>query len=387
MIIQVNDKASWNLFHQVQDTIYKNDPFFIFPIKKEIESILNHKNVVCYVYLEKNGHPVGRIASFFDEEKNKNLAHPLGGIGFFESIDDEKIAAELFKTAENYLQKNGIHIIEGPVNFGERDRFWGLLTEGFYPPLYQENYQPPYYRNFFDRHGYLPFEQIITFKGISAAIPFDRMKAVAQRIRERYPVEIKRLDYNNLDHFAADFAEVYNASFSKFAHFKPLVPSKVAEFMKQAKPIVDAELACIAYFENKPAGFIALYPDINPFLKGLKGELSGWKVIQFLIRKNLARTFNAKGMGFGIHPEYQSKGIFALLLDHLSTPRNVKKYPQMFLAGIRAHNKEIISMYSKMEVEKNRIHHTYRKHLVPGIPFEPFEFLYEYPTNPINYTC
>ena len=378
MIIQVHDKASWNLFHQVQNQVYKNDSKFIFPIKKEIETILSQENAQCFVYLNSDGTPVGRIAAFFDKEKNKSLIHPLGGIGFFECVHDEKIAGELFKTAENYLSEKGIQVIEGPVNFGERDRYWGLLTDGFFPPLYQENYHPEYYRKFFDHHGYKPFEQIITFKGISSAIPFDRMKAVAQRIRERYPVEIKKLDYTHLDQFASDFAEVYNASFSKFAHFKPLVAEKVAEFMKQAKPIVDTELACIAYFENKPAGFIALYPDINPFLKGLKGDLSGWNVIQFLLRKNLARTFNAKGMGFGIHPEYQSKGIFALLLDHLSTPRNVKKYPQMFLAGIRAHNKEIISMYSKMEVEKNRIHHTYRKHLVSGIPFEPFEFMFDY---------
>jgi GNAT superfamily N-acetyltransferase len=379
MIVKVTNQTTWDLFHQVQHTLYASDPNFIFPLKKEIQSILTHEDVACFVCVDSKGKPQGRIAAFYDVVKNKSLNHPLGGIGFFESPDDDQIALSLFEAAEDFLKTKQIQIIEGPINFGERDRFWGLLTEGFFAPLYQENYNPPYYKRLFEKNGFLPFEQIITFKGISTAIPFERMKAVAQRIRERYPVEIKILDYAHLIPFSRDFVEVYNASFSKFAHFKPLIPEKVAQFMKEAKPIVDRELACIAYFEGKPAGFIALYPDINPFLIGLNGDLSGLKGLRFLFKKSMAKSFNAKGMGFGIHPDYQSKGIFALLLDHLSTPRNVKKYPQMYLAGIRAHNKEIISMYSKMEVEKNRIHTSYRKHLVEGIPFEPFEFLYEYP--------
>lgn len=384
MIIEVSDKDSKRLFHQVPFRLYAKDNQYIAPLQHEVEGVFDASiNKVLldgsaqrWVLLNESKQPIGRIAAFVDHQRNKTLDYQLGGIGFFECIDDSKAASNLFDRAFNYLKGFDIDVIEGPVNFGERDRFWGLLVEGFYPPLYQENYNPPFYQRLFEENGFRPFEQVITFKGISKKIPFDRMKAVAQRIRERYPISIKTLDYKHLDQFAKDFVAVYNASFSKFDHFKPLLTHQIIAFLQQAKPVIDKELACIAYFDDQPAGFIALYPDINPFLKFAKGQFNAWTAPIFMLKKKLARQFNAKGMGFGIHPEFQSKGIFALLLDHLSTPRNVRMYPEMYLAGIRAHNKEIISMYSKMEVEKNRIHLTYRKHFNTAIPFEPFEFLY-----------
>ncbi len=384
MIVEVSDRDSKRLFHQVPFHLYAKDDNYIAPLQHEVEGVFDSSvNKVLlegeakrWILLNDHAQPIGRIAAFVDHKRNKTLDYNLGGIGFFECIEDTHAASALFDSAFNFLKGCNIDVVEGPVNFGERDRFWGLLVDGFFPPLYQENYNPPYYQKLFEENGFQPFEQVITFKGISNKIPFERMKAVAKRIRERYPITIKTLDYSQIDQFAEDFVAVYNASFSKFDHFKPLLTHQIIAFLKQAKPIIDKELACIVYFDDQPAGFIALYPDINPFLKFAKGQLNGWTAPIFLLKRKFARHFAAKGMGFGIHPEFQSKGIFALLLDHLSTPRNVRLYPEMYLAGIRAHNKEIISMYSKMEVEKNRIHLTYRKHLNPDIPFEPFEFLY-----------
>jgi GNAT superfamily N-acetyltransferase len=384
MIVEVSNKDSKRLFHQVPFHLYAEDKNYIAPLQHEVEGVFDDTvNKVLlegsakrFVLTDENDQPIGRIAAFVDHKRNKIQDYNLGGIGFFECIDNSQAASTLFETAFNYLKEFDIDVVEGPVNFGERDRFWGLLVDGFFPPLYQENYNPPYYQRLFEENGFQPFEQVITFKGISKKIPFDRMKAVARRIRERYPISIKTLDYSQIDQFAEDFVTVYNASFSKFDHFKPLLTHQIIAFLEQARPIIDKELACIAYFDGQPAGFIALYPDINPFLKFAKGQLNSWTAPIFLLKKKFTRQFAAKGMGFGIHPEFQSKGIFALLLDHLSTPRNVRLYPEMYLAGIRAHNKEIISMYSKMEVEKNRVHLTYRKHFNLAIPFEPFEFIY-----------
>ena len=384
MIVEVSNRDSKHLFHQLPFDLYAKDNNYIAPLHHEVEGVFDvavnkvllEGSAKRFVLLNDRGLPIGRIAAFVDHKRNKALNYHLGGIGFFECIDDSQAATSLFESAFNYLKEFDVDVVEGPVNFGERDRFWGLLVDGFYPPLYQENYNPIYYQRLFEENGFLPFEQIITFKGISNKIPFDRMKAIAQRIRERYPITIKTLNYQQLDQFAEDFVTVYNASFSKFDHFKPLLTHQIKAFLEQAKPVIDKELACIVYFEEQPAGFIALYPDINPFLKFTKGKLNFWTAPLFILKKKMASKFAAKGMGFGIHPTYQSKGIFALLLDHLSTPRNIQLYPEMYLAGIRAHNKEIISMYSKMEVEKNRIHLTYRKHLNTAIPFEPFEFIY-----------
>ncbi|MBK7873896.1 MAG: hypothetical protein IPJ74_26200 [Saprospiraceae bacterium] len=383
-LLEVNNRRTWRLFHQVLKTVYRHMPQYIFPLEKEIENVFDPKSnkafekgeAKCFVLLNDRSKPVGRIAAFIDHARNEGQLHKAGGIGYFECINDEDCADALFKASEDYLKSKGVEIIDGPINFGERDKFWGLLVKGQeFPPLYQENYHPHYYEKFFLEHNYKPFEQILTYKGATKEIPFERLAGVAKRLKERQPVDVKPLDFGNLEPFAHDFSEVYNASFRAFAHFKPISPAQVMKMMEQAKPIADPKIACIAYFEGHPAGFMALYPDVNPYLKHAKGKLNLWTIPIFLWKKNRAKTRIAKGMGFGIHPDYQSKGIFALLMDYLSTERNVHVYPYMCLAGIRTHNHEIRSLYAKLNVEIDRVHVAYRKYLNPAIPYEPFEFI------------
>jgi hypothetical protein len=55
----------------------------------------------------------------------------------------------LFDTAKKWLQENGMQAMDGPINFGENDNFWGLLVEGFTHPSYGMNYNFPYYQGFF----------------------------------------------------------------------------------------------------------------------------------------------------------------------------------------------------------------------------------------------
>jgi len=382
-ILTVDSPKTWRLFFQVAHRIYKHDPNWITPLEMDIRNVFDpEKNTAwkngsarLFVLLDESGVPAGRVAAFIDHEANTSQPYPLGGIGYFECIEQPDYAAALFAEATRYLQSQGAKVIEGPVNFGERDKFWGLLVKGFDPPLYQENYNPPYYQEFFLREGFIPYEQILTYVGDSANISFDRLGAIAKRLKERQPVAVKSLDYDNIDQFAADFAEVYNAAFSGFEHFHPISNALVRNMLIQAKPIADPHIAAIAYYDGHPAGFIALYPDINPLLRHAKGKMNFWTIPIFLLKKKLTKTYNAKGLGFGIHPDYQAKGIFALLIDFLGTARNVQRYPRMCLAGIRTHNHEIRSIYTRLQVDVDRIHVAYRKPLEAGITITPFEFL------------
>lgn len=382
-IIEVKQAKDWKLFHQAPHLVYAENPHYIFPLEKDVEDVFNPEvnkrfengEAWCFVLLE-DGNPVGRIAAFIDHEHNARQPFPVGGIGFFECVNQEEYAALLLNHATELLHEKGMKAIDGPINFGERDRFWGLLVKGFdQPPLYQENYQPPHYREWFEREGFRPYEQILTFRGDSRNIPFKRLGAIAQRAKSRAPIRIRPMSFDDIDDFAKDFAVIYNASFSRFPHFHPIKPKQIARIMRQAKPIADPQLACLAYYDDHPAGFIMLFPDINPLLKHAKGKLNFRTIPRFLIKQKLQKSFNAKGLGFGVHPDFQSKGIFAILVDHLGSPRNLSRYPRMYLAGIRTQNHEIRSMYDKMQVEIDRVHVAYRKMLDDSIAFEPNEFI------------
>ena len=381
--IEVKSKSDWKLFHRVPHRIYKNDPNWICPLQGDVQSIFEpatnkvfeHGEAKLFVLLDERNEPAGRVAAFIDHARNKNLPYPVGGIGFFECVDNAAFAKALLSKAEGWLLSRGAAAVDGPVNFGERDKYWGLLDKGFDPPLFQENYQPSYYKAFFTDNGYIPFEQILTLKGNTADIPVERMKMVADRIRRTNNVHLEKYHPSQLDRYAVDFCEVYNASFRHFQHFKPIVPEQMKRVMKQAQPILDPNLLCIAYFEGKPAGFCAFFPDINPLLRPVKGKLSGLNVLKFLWAKRNTREFQAKGIGFGIHPDYKTKGIFAFITEFMATPQNMAIYKDMFLTTVRAHNSEAVSIYLKLAVKIDRVHIAYRKALKDDVVVEPHEFM------------
>ncbi|MCB0589285.1 MAG: GNAT family N-acetyltransferase, partial [Phaeodactylibacter sp.] len=382
-IVEVKDRKGWKLFHRVPHVVYRNDEKWICPLESDVEAVFDpEKNKVlengearCFVLLDGKKKPVGRIAAFIDHERNKKQPYSLGGIGFFDCINDQALADILFETAENWLKERGARAIDGPVNFGEREKFWGLLVKGFFPPLFQENYNPPYYEKFFLDWGFLPFEQILTFRGDTSNIPFERLNKVMDTLCKRYDIKADYLHLENLEQYAQDFCEVYNAAFSQYEHFKPMTPDQPVEVINEAKAILDPKIITMAYFEGKPAGFCVSIPDINELLKPAKGKLN-WRTIPGLLwRKWRAKKLNAKGIAFGVHPDYRSKGIAGILMAYSAREENHSRYPEMYFTTVRAHNTEAVSVYMKLGVEIDRIHVAYRKPLADDIEITPHKFV------------
>jgi GNAT superfamily N-acetyltransferase len=384
--IEVTNQPSWKLFHKVPHIIYKNDPNWICPLENDIENIFDpqknktfdHGEAKLWVLLDDAKQPIGRIAAFIDHKRNEQLEVPLGGIGYFESIDDQEVAFTLFKQAEDYLKSKGVKGVDGPINFGERDKFWGLLVKNYDPPLFQENYHPPYYKPFFENWGYEPYEQVLTMKGALNEVPVDRFGALANRMKERYPYRVESIDLNDLDQIAVHFAEVYNAAFSHFPYFKPLEPPLIKEALKQLRPIATNEMGCVAFYEDKPVGIAGLHPDINPFIRHAKGKLNWWKIPKFLYKLKFQHPRWLKGIIFGVHPEFQGKGVFALLIDHLSQTNNqfnLRQHSHLVLCTIRGHNQIMVNTMEKLAVKPDRVHIAYRKMLEPGLKVERLDFI------------
>src|SRR5882757_5287177 len=130
--------------------LYKNTPQWIRPLDADIEAVFDKeknksfRHGQCTRWLLKNDKEevVGRVAVFIiDKIVNKGNDQPTGGMGLFEFIEDQAAAFMLFDHCKSWLQARGMEAMDGPVNFGSRDRWWGLLVEGFqYEPNYQTNY-------------------------------------------------------------------------------------------------------------------------------------------------------------------------------------------------------------------------------------------------------
>ena len=112
---------------------------YIRPLDNEIEDIFSAEKNKNYKYgttkrwILKNdsGKLIGRIAAFTNTKYiNKGTDYKTGGVGFFDCINDKQAAHKLFDTAKLWLQNEGMEAMDGPINFGDRDKWWGLLVEG-----------------------------------------------------------------------------------------------------------------------------------------------------------------------------------------------------------------------------------------------------------------
>jgi hypothetical protein len=103
-----------------------------------------HGEATRWVLQDEKGALIGRVAAFVDHHTAPKQDPPAGGMGFFECINDHYAAAMLFDTCKEWLKTRGLEAMDGPINFGETDKYWGLLVDGFTHPSYEIAYNPHY---------------------------------------------------------------------------------------------------------------------------------------------------------------------------------------------------------------------------------------------------
>jgi hypothetical protein len=355
-ITEVANKATNKAFLDVARTIYKDDKIWVCPLDNDIEAVFDpaknnfHHNGRCtrWVLSNKNGRHIGRIAAFINHKKAGNYEQPTGGIGFFECINNEEAAFLLFDTAKKWLTENDMQAMDGPINFGENDNFWGLLVEGFTPPSYGMNYNHAYYQSLFEHYGFKTlYAQITNHLDILKPFP-ERFYKIAKWVTKKPGYEFKHLKAKEIEKFAADFMEIYNDAWRDFENFVPINNTTILESFKKMKPLMDENLIWFAYINGEPASFLIVLPDANPMIKPLKGKLDliGKLIFVYKKWKGVSRL---RAIVMGTKQKYQNHGLESALfitLGEYVLPLN--QYSELELSWVGDFNEKMIAMHKAM---------------------------------------
>ncbi len=335
-ILPVTNAATAKQFLLTPVHLYKNDPNWIRPLDKDISDIFDEKKnkafrfgeIVRWIMMDDEGQLVGRIAAFVNKKyKNKGDEFVVGGIGFFECINNQEAADLLFDNAKHWLIQKGMEAMDGPINFGERDKWWGLVTEGFSQPLYCMNYNPPYYKNLFEDYGFRLFFNQFCY-GI------DPQKPLSEKIHDRHKlvaaipgISSKNINKNQLEKFAADFTTVYNKAWAGHGGLKQLSLEQVLLMFKKMKPVIDERLILFAYYNEAPIAMFLNLPDLNQYFKHFNGKFGLIEKLQFVFMQKFKPAKKFCGLVFGVVPEWHGKGVDAYIIGESAKIIQVPSLP------------------------------------------------------------
>ncbi len=332
-IIRVTDRKTRMKFLDTARVIYKDDKTWVCPFDNEIEAIFDpaknpyykHGEAERWILEDENNNLTGRIAAFIDNNLAWSYDQPTGGIGFFECIDNNTSAFLLFDRAKEWLLSRGMEAMDGPINFGETDKYWGLLVDGFTHPSFEVPYNPSYYRKLFETYGFQTYYKMEGFHLDLKSQGSERYMKIAEWVSNKPGYEFHHFTWKDKDNFTKDFAKVYNEAWASFKiNFEPLESDYINTVLKKAKPIIDEEFIWLACFEKKPIAIFLMFPDMNQILKHLNGKLNLLTKLKFLLLKKLKTITRAKVLLMGVIPKFQNHGIESVFIIHLRKTLEVK---------------------------------------------------------------
>jgi GNAT superfamily N-acetyltransferase len=369
-LISVTDRKTEVMFLETARIIYKDDKTWVCPLDKDIKGAFDprintyfkHGIVERWVVTDDTNRLTGRIAAFIDFNLAKSYEQPTGGIGFFECIEDRDTAFLLFNTAAAWLKEKGMEAMDGPINFGETDKYWGLLVNGFTHPSFDVPYNPPYYQDLFESYGFQVYYKMEGFHlDITKPLP-ERLKKIAQRILQKQGYAFRHFTWKEEEKYISDFAEVFNEAWASFKeNFEPLDHKYIRETLKKAKPVLDEEFIWLAYFEGKPIGIYLMFPDLNQILKHLHGKLGLLDMLKFLWLKKRNTMTRAKGLLMGVIPKYQNLGIESAFIHNLSEVlRNKPHYTEIEFSWVADFNPKMRKIFIAVGCRPAKDYITYR---------------------------
>ena len=375
-IKRVEGKADWNRFVDFPWEIYKGDPNWVPPLKIAMHDLLNvdknpfFKHAYMHPLLAYDGDKlVGRAVGVIDDAHNKFHDEQVVFFGFYESIDDQKVADALLGEIAKWGKGRGATVMRGPMN-PSTNHECGLLVEGFEDtPAVMTTYNPPYYAKLLEKWGLAKSKDLLSYVIDSRTSKFsDRLLAQAEKLKQGGAVTFRTVRMGEFDKEVDRILDIYNDAWEKNWGFVPMTPEEFRHMAKDMKAVLDPNLLLIAEVRGEPAAFALALPDVNQAIKTIpNGKLLPFGLIKLL--------WNLKGPGkkkhlnrcriltLGIKKKYQQLGVGPILYLEYFKRGPAAGYPAGEASWILEDNVPMNRALEHMAGARTKVHRIYDKAL------------------------
>ena len=326
VIKEVTGKKELRQFVRFNIDLYKGNPYHVPSLIYDEMMTLDRKQnpafEVCdaiYFLAYKGDRIVGRIAGIINRRSNEVWNQKRARFGFVDFIDDDDVVDALFNAVRQWAKQQGMEELCGPMGFTDLDHE-GMLVHGFDQlGTMATIYNHPYYPQQLERMGFVKDQDWHEFKVyVPDCVPEKHLR-IGEIVKRKYGLKVvKCKSKKEVMPYARPLFETLNISYAPLYGFSPLTDKQIDYYINMYIPMLRLDLLTLIVREedNAVVGFGISIPSLSRALQKSKGQL--WPFGWFHLLKALRSKPEIVDLYLmGVLPEYQSKGVNALLFNDL----------------------------------------------------------------------
>ena len=326
-VIKVETIKQLKEFVNYNYELYKNCPYAVPELYEDAVNTLRKDRNAAFEFCDadyflalRDGKIVGRVAAIINKRANEQWGLKAARFGWVDFIDDAEVSAALISAVEQWARERGMTELQGPLGFTDFDRE-GMLVEGFDRlGTMATIYNYPYYPQHMERLG---FEKDADWVEFLIKVPeknWEKAERLSAIIARKYKLRVVKCKSRSelAKRYGKALFELVNECYAPLYGYSPLSDKQIEQFIKQYLPVIDLRLVSLIVDEND--NLVALGVTLVSLARALqkaKGRIFpfGW----FHLAKALffSRPKRLDFLLVAIKPEYQSKGVMALLFNDL----------------------------------------------------------------------
>ncbi len=367
-IKEVTTKKELKDFILFSFDLFKGNDAWVAPlISEEMETFDNQKNPnlkncdVKLLLAYKDNKIVGKVAAIINRIEVENLGKKKTRFGWFDVIDDIEVTKALLDEVSKFGEENGMDHIEGPLGFSNLDKV-GVLIEGFDQLSTAISwYSMPYYKEHFEKLGYKQEkvwqETIFSFDNVNA----DAFLRASKLIEKRYDIRVKNFTKTSeILPYVDGMFQLFNDSYSKLDSFVAVTPEQIENIKSKFIKFINPEyIKFILDKEKNILAFAIVMPNFAQALQKANGRLFpfGWWHILDAKKNSKEAVFYL----IGVTPEYQNKGITALIMAEYYKVFKEKGIRTCISTPELVENHAIHNLWKNFDPKINKMRATYIK--------------------------
>jgi len=367
---EATSKSDLKKFVKFPFSLYKGSPYWVPPIiKDELDSFDKTKNPAfedaeAHFFLAyKNDSIVGRIAVIanwieINQQKVKKIR-----FGWFDFVDETEVSEALLKKVAEIGKEKNLEFMEGPVGFSNLDKV-GVLTEGFdHIGTMITWYNHAYYKDHYERLGFVKEKGYLENKFPAKNADPALFQKVQVLIKRRYGLrEINFTKSKDVLAMADKMFDLFNETYSSLSSFVPITEVQKAYFKKKYISFINPEyIKFVVNEKDELIAFAIVMPSFSKALQKANGKLFPFGIFHLLKAKKTSK--DVIFYLIGIHPEFQNKGVTAIIFNEYYKTFNEKKIEMCYRTPELEENIAIRQLWKNFDPVIYQRRCTYRKEL------------------------